>query len=218
MEFENFVNGNLNVFKDEDDEILLNPIHFIDQIENPNEYKNSNPNILTHQMPLDIQNNKNNISINSTLNTNAALDESSQNINFNLSFISFNNEEKNKEKMELTQQSIEVLTEIISKEKMIVENNNIIEEDKKIKLLKIKELKNNLEKIDETLFKYFKRPYMRKNIEKVKIIKKVENDDDSKEEEEKKIDFGDDIEEKDKNFENNKINENFDINNYINEL
>ena len=64
MEFENFVNGNLNVFKDEDDEILLNPIHFIDQIENPNEYKNSNPNILTHQMPLDIQNNKNNISIN----------------------------------------------------------------------------------------------------------------------------------------------------------
>ena len=148
MEFENFVNGNLNVFKDEDDEILLNPIHFIDQIENPNEYKNSNPNILTHQMPLDIQNNKNNISINSTLNTNAALDESSQNINFNLSFISFNNEEKNKEKMELTQQSIEVLTEIISKEKMIVENNNIIEEDKKIKLLKIKELKNNLKKIE----------------------------------------------------------------------
>ena len=218
MEFENFVNGNLNVFKDEDDEILLNPIHFIDQIENPNEYKNSNPNILTHQMPLDIQNNKNNISINSTLNTNAALDESSQNINFNLSFISFNNEEKNKEKMELTQQSIEVLTEIISKEKMIVENNNIIEEDKKIKLLKIKELKNNLEKIDETLFKYFKRPYMRKNIEKVKIIKKVENDDDSKEEEEKKIDFADEIEEKDKSFKLNKISEKFDINSYVNEI
>ena len=216
MEFENFVNGNLNVFKDEDDEILLNPIHFIDQIENPNEYKNSNPNILTHQMPLDIQNNKNNISINSTLNTNAALDESSQNINFNLSFISFNNEEKNKEKMELTQQSIEVLTEIISKEKMIVENNNIIEEDKK--LLKIKELKNNLEKIDEILYKYFKRPYMRKNIEKVKIIKKIENDDDSKEEEEKKIDFSDEIEEKDTNFKINKNNENFDINNYINEI
>ena len=67
------------------------------------------------------------------------------------------------------------------------------------------------------LFKFFKRPYMRKNIEKVKIIKKVENDDDSKDEEEKKIDFGDEIEEKDKNF---KMNENFDfdINNYINEI
>ena len=213
MEFENFVNGNLNLFKEEDEEILLNPIHFIDQFENPNENKNSNTNNLTQQIPLDFQINKNNTSINSTLNTNAALDESSQNINFNLSFISFNNEQKNQEKKELTQQSIEALTEIISKEKMLVENNNIIEEDKKIKLLKIIDLKNNLEKIDETLFKYFKRPYMRKNI---KIIKKVENDDDSKEEEEKKIDFDDEIEEKDKNFKINNITENFGINNYIN--
>ena len=212
MEFENFVNGNSNLFKDEDDEILLNPIHFINKFESQNDNKNSNINTLTQQMPLDIQNNKNNMSINSTLNTNAALDESSQNINFNLSFISFNND-KNQEKKELTQQSIEALTEIISKEKMLVENNNIIEEDKK--LLKIKELKNNLEKIDEILFKYFKRPYMRKNI---KIIKKVENDDDSKEEEEKKIDFDDEIEEKDKNFKINNITENFGINNYINEI
>ena len=216
MEFENFINGNSNLFKDEDDEILLNPIHFINKFESQNVNKNSDINTLTQQMPLDIENNKNNMSINSTLNTNAALDESSQNINFNLSFISFNNEEKNKEKKKLTQQSIEVLTEFISKEKMTVENNNIIEEDKKI--LKIKELKNNLEKIDEILFKYFKRPYMRKNVEKVKIIKKIENDDDSKEEEEKKIDFSDEIEEKDTNFKINKNNENFDINNYINEI
>ena len=165
-------------------------------------------------MPLDIQNNKNNMSINSTLNTNAALDESCQNINFNLSFTSFNNEQ-NQEKKELTQQSIEVLTEIILKEKMLVENNNIIEEDKKVKLIKIKDLKNNLEKIDKILFKYFKRPYMRKNI---KIIKKVENDDDSKDEEEKKIDFGDELEKKDKIFKINNIKENFDINNYINEI
>ena len=214
MEFENFVNGNLNLFKDEDDEILLNSIHFINKFERQNVNKNSNINTFTQQMPLDIQNNKNNMSINSTLNTNDALDESSQNINFNLSFISFNNEEKNKEKKKLTQQSIEVLTEFISKEKIAVENNNIIEEDQK--LLKIKELKNNLEKIDEILFKYFKRQYMRKNIEKVKIIKKIENDD--KEEEEKKIDFSDEIEEKDTNFKINKNNENFDINNYINEI
>ena len=212
MEFENFVNGNSNLFKDEDDEILLNPLHFIDQFESQNSNKNSTPNTITQAMPLDIEKNKNDMSINSTLNTNAALDESCQNINFNLSFISFNND-KNQEKKELTQQSIEVLTEIILKEKMLVENNNIIEEDKKIKLLKIIDLKNNLEKIDETLFKYFKRPYMRKNI---KIIKKVENDDDSKEEEEKKIDFDDEIEEKDKNFKINNITENFGINNYIN--
>ena len=168
MEFENFVNGNLNLFKEEDEEILLNPIHFIDQFENPNENKNSNTNNLTQQIPLDFQINKNNTSINSTLNTNAALDESSQNINFNLSFISFNNEQKNQEKKELTQQSIEALTELISKEKMVVQNNDIIEEDVKIKLPKIKELKNNLEKMDETLFLYFKRHFMRKNIEKVK--------------------------------------------------
>ena len=162
--------------------------------------------------------NKNNTSINSTLNTNAALDESSQNINFNLSFISFNNEQKNQEKKELTQQSIEALTELISKEKMVVQNNNVIEEDIKLKLPKIKELKNNLEKMDETLFLYFKRPFMRKNIEKVKISKKLENDDDSKEEEEKKIDFADEIEEKEKSFKKNKITEKFDINNYINEI
>ena len=218
MEFENFVNGNLNLFKEEDEEILLNPIHFIDQFENPNENKNSNTNNLTQQIPLDFQINKNNTSINSTLNTNAALDESSQNINFNLSFISFNNEQKNQEKKELTQQSIEALTELISKEKMVVQNNDIIEEDVKIKLPKIKELKNNLEKMDETLFLYFKRPFMRKNIEKVKISKKLENDDDSKEEEEKKIDFADEIEEKDKSFKLNKISEKFDINSYVNEI
>ena len=218
MEFENFVNGNLNLFKEEDEEILLNPIHFIDQFENPNENKNSNTNNLTQQIPLDFQINKNNTSINSTLNTNAALDESSQNINFNLSFISFNNEQKNQEKKELTQQSIEALTELISKEKMVVQNNDIIEEDVKIKLPKIKELKNNLEKMDETLFMYFKRPFMRKNIEKVKLSKKLEIDDDSKEEEEKKIDFADEIEEKEKSFKKNKITEKFDINNYINEI
>ena len=218
MEFENFVNGNLNLFKEEDEEILLNPIHFIDQFENPNENKISNTNNLTQQIPLDFQINKNNTSINSTLNTNAALDESSQNINFNLSFISFNNDQKNQEKKELTQQSIEALTELISKEKMVVQNNDIIEEDIKIKLPKIKELKNNLEKMDETLFMYFKRPFMRKNIEKVKLSKKLEIDDDSKEEEEKKIDFADEIEEKDKSFKLNKISEKFDINSYVNEI
>ena len=42
MEFENFVNGNLNLFKEDDDEILLNPIDFINQFENPNTNKNSN--------------------------------------------------------------------------------------------------------------------------------------------------------------------------------
>ena len=218
MEFENFVNGNLNLFKEEDDEILLNPLHFIDQFENTNENKNSNTNNLTQQIPLDFQINKNNTSINSTLNTNAALDESSQNINFNLSFISFNNEQKNQEKKELTQQSIEALTELISKEKMVVQNNNVIEEDIKLKLPKIKELKNNLEKMDETLFMYFKRQFMRKNIEKVKISKKLEKDDDSQEEEEKKIDFADEIEEKDKSFKLNKISEKFDINSYVNEI
>ena len=65
---------------------------------------------------------------------------------------------------------------------------------------------------------YFKRPFMRKNIEKVKISKKLENDVDIKDEEEKKFDFSDEIEEKEKSFKMNKITENFDINNYINEI
>ena len=62
MEFENFVNGNLNLFKEDDDEILLNPIDFINQFENPNTNKNSNTNNLPQQISLDIQNNKNNVS------------------------------------------------------------------------------------------------------------------------------------------------------------
>ena len=104
----------------------------------------------------------------------------------------------------MSQKSIDILSEFISKEKKIVENKNNfieIEEDKKMKLFKIKELKNNYEKLEKTLDIFFKKPFMRKNYEKKSFFEKFENKCD---EEEKKINISDeidiDIDEKKKKF------------------
>ena len=78
----------------------------------------------------------------------------------------------------MSQKSIDILSEFISKEKKIVENKNNfieIEEDKKMKLFKIKELKNNYEKLEKTLDIFFKKPFMRKNYEKKSFFEKFEN-------------------------------------------
>lgn len=211
MEFENFVKNNPQIFADEDDDILLNPIYYINQFENTNNNRNINTDVSPQQKSIEIPSNKNHISKNSTLNTNAALDESSQNINYNLSFFSFNNEQKKDEKKELTQKSIEILTEFINKEKKFIENktinNNIIEkEDKKIKILKLKELKNNFEKLDSSMCLYFKRPYMRKNYNKKIFEKPKSNDEQEDDEEEKKISISDEIYEEKKKCKGNFIN------------
>ena len=140
MEIKNYVKQKESIFGEDDDEILLNPICYINQFETININTNKITNNFTTQKSIEDQNNKNNISINSTLNTNAALDESSQNINNNCSFFSFSQNQHKEHKKELTQQSIEILTEFISKEKEIINTNNI---NNSLKVLKIKDLKNN---------------------------------------------------------------------------
>ena len=221
MEFENYVKENINLFGEDDDDILFNPIYYINKFENSNKNTNKNITIVPKSNQIDIPPKKNHISNNSTLNTNAALDESSQNINYNISFFSFNGNQQKEQKKEMTQKSIEILNECILKEKKMIENNsinnNIIEKDNKkiIKKIKIKDLKNNSEKLEQCLNIYFKNPFMRKNYEKAQIFKKIEIKDNN-EEEDQKIDFFDEINEKKKLYNKNKFNVN--NNNNINEI
>ena len=90
------------------------------------------------------------------------------------------------------------------KEHIINENK---EYEKNIKLGDIKtEIKINLNKIENNLNNYFKRPFMRKNCENEKILKKIivgENQED------KKININDEIQKKNvtKDFEVNNLKE-----------
>ena len=89
-----------NLFDEDDDDILLNPILYINQFET-NKNNNINTNIFQNENILESQNKNNHNSANSTLNTNAALDENSNEINYNISFFSFNRNQKNEEKNQL---------------------------------------------------------------------------------------------------------------------
>ena len=113
---------NKNIFDEDDDDILLNPILYINQFEtNNNKINNIKTNLFQKENEniYETQNRKNHNSPNSTFNTNAALDECSNDINYNLSFFSFNRNQGNEheQKKEMTQKSIEILSELIEKEK-----------------------------------------------------------------------------------------------------
>ena len=206
-----------NIFDEDDDDILLNPILYINQFEtNNNKINNIKTNLFQKENEniYETQNRKNHNSPNSTFNTNAALDECSNDINYNLSFFSFNRNQGNEheQKKEMTQKSIEILSELIEKEKKILDNANSFseEEDKKAKTLKLKEMKNNFVKLELSLKDYLKIPFMRKNY---LFMKKFENKFD---EDEKKINISDDI---DINFDDTKKNhkeKKMNINNIIN--
>ena len=206
-----------NIFDEEDDDILLNPILYINQFEtNNNKINNIKTNLFQKENEniYETQNRKNHNSPNSTFNTNAALDECSNDINYNLSFFSFNRNQRNEheQKKEMTQKSIDILSELIEKEKKILDNANSFseEEDKKAKTLKLKEMKNNFVKLELSLKDYLKIPFMRKNY---LFMKKFENKFD---EDEKKINISDDI---DINFDDTKKNhkeKKMNINNIIN--
>ena len=208
---------NKNIFDEDDDDILLNPILYINQFEtNNNKINNIKTNLFQKENEniYETQNRKNHNSPNSTFNTNAALDECSNDINYNLSFFSFNRNQRNEheQKKEMTQKSIEILSELIEKEKKILDNVNSFseEEDKKAKTLKLKEMKNNFVKLELSLKDYLKIPFMRKNY---LFMKKFENKFD---EDEKKINISDDI---DINFDDTKKNhkeKKMNINNIIN--
>ena len=102
-----------------------------------------------------------------SIKTNATYGELEQNENEVFSF-SFNKEAKIKK--ELTKESEEILNNFIQKE-----NNLIILNNKKINMNlnyenSIKDIKCNLVNINEKIYTYFKRPYMRKNYKKSKNI------------------------------------------------
>ncbi len=102
-----------------------------------------------------------------SIKTNATYGELEQNENEVFSF-SFNKEAKIKK--ELTKESEEILNNFIQKE-----NNLIMLNNKKINMNlnyenSIKDIKCNLVNINEKIYTYFKRPYMRKNYKKSKNI------------------------------------------------
>ena len=178
---------------EEDDKLLLNPILLINQFEllkNNNILKDDlNNNIYNEEKSADFQivdrenNNKRNVSMNSNENTNFACDYSfkDNNINYNISFFSFNGKQNKEENKELTNKSIEILTDFILIEEKINEICIINDNKKEIKNIKfgdkITEIKKNLDKIDNNLNNYFKRPFMRK-----KYLKNILIEDDKEDE------------------------------------
>ena len=153
------------MYDDEDDQLLLNPISLINQYElekeNNQENLKENLNVNTFEEHKSMEVNCDNMdtsfhkaraSLNSTVNTNYAVDNgfNQNDINFNISF-SFGQKQKNNRRNELTQESIEILHEFISYEEKIKEINRINDDVNKIERIKkgdMKiEIKMNLDKI-----------------------------------------------------------------------
>ncbi len=116
--------------------------------------------------------NTNKKSNSSSIKTNATYGEMDQNENEVFSF-SFKKEANIKK--ELTKESEEILSNFIQRENNLVALNN-----KKINMNlnyenSIKDIKYNMININEKLYTYFKRPYMRKNFKKSKNIFDIKN-------------------------------------------
>ena len=116
--------------------------------------------------------NTNKKSNSSSIKTNATYGEIDQNENEVFSF-SFKKEANIKK--ELTKESEEILSNFIQRENNLVTLNN-----KKINMNlnyenSIKDIKYNMININEKLYTYFKRPYMRKNFKKSKNIFDIKN-------------------------------------------
>ena len=112
----------------------------------------------------------NNKNVFNSLNTGATVDVNSQDVNFDFSFLSSEkNEQKNKNKIknkELTKESIEILKTFINSENVIISNNSEVSIVKYIN--SIKDLKISIFELENKVNLYFKKPYMRKNIKKIK--------------------------------------------------
>ena len=116
--------------------------------------------------------NTNKKSNSSSIKTNATYGEMDHNENEVFSF-SFKKEANIKK--ELTKESEEILSNFIQRENNLVSLNN-----KKINMNlnyenSIKDIKYNMININEKLYTYFKRPYMRKNFKKSKNIFDIKN-------------------------------------------
>lgn len=132
-------------------------------------------------------------SLNTSLGTNATLNEDVQCLGGDLSFCTFdNNGNKKQKKKNLTPESIGVLEKFLKEEKEILiekYNNsfpllNKINANKNIgngSYKEVKEIKNNLNQIEGLIELFFKRPFMKKKInEKNKQKEKIFFKDDEK--------------------------------------
>ena len=116
--------------------------------------------------------NENKKSHSSSIKTNATYGELDQNEN---EVFSFSCNKQQNIKKELTKESVEILNNFIQKENNLTSMNikninmNVNYE------INIKDIKYNLANINEKIYTYFKRPYMRKNIKKSKNIFDIKN-------------------------------------------
>ena len=168
----------------EDEELIFN-------IQNQNKNNEINTS-------LNFPNPNNNKSHGSSIKTNATFGENSKKSNEDFSFFSLNNYQNQdvnipEKKKELTKESIEILNNFISKEKLVISNGindgqNIFKNNN----ISVKDIKNNLFNIENKLYVYFKKPYMRKNVKIKKniVIKKNFDEEEQVEDEDKKIKFG----------------------------
>ena len=104
----------------------------------------------------------------SSLKTNATYDgDLVQNENEFFSFNGNNNYNQIKQDKEMSKESMDILSNFIQKEKNILSiKNNNININLNYENNNIKDIKYNLTNINEKIYTYFKKPYMRKNLKK----------------------------------------------------
>ena len=140
------------------------------------------------------------------------------------SFFSLNNDQnnksnKNEKKKELTKDSIDILNNFISLEKLVISNVNNVNEERVVEIqnnfvnnIGIKDIKYNLFGLDNKISVYFKKPYMRKNVKRNKsIIKNIFDEEQQDEDEKIKFDEKDlkmeDIKDDDSKTNNDSVEE-----------
>ncbi len=169
-------------------------------------------------------NNPNNKKSEGSIKTNVTFGEINLKEDQEFSFFSLNNDQnnnfnKNEKKKELTKDSIDILKNFISLEKLMISNVNNVNEDKVVGIqnnfannISIKDIKYNLFGVDNKVSAYFKKPYMRKNVKRNKsVIKNIFDEEQQDEDEKIKFDEKDlkmeDIEDDDSKTNNDSIEE-----------
>ena len=169
-------------------------------------------------------NNPNNKKSEGSIKTNVTFGEINLKEDQEFSFFSLNNDQNNKsnrneKKKELTKDSIDILNNFISLEKLVISNVNNVNEERVVEIqnnfvnnIGIKDIKYNLFGLDNKISVYFKKPYMRKNVKRNKsVIKNIFDEEQQDEDEKIKFDEKDlkmeDIKDDDSKTNNDSIEE-----------
>lgn len=173
-------------------------------------------------------NNPNNKKSEGSIKTNVTFGEINLKEDQEFSFFSLNNDQnnnfnKNEKQKELTKDSIDILSNFISLEKLVISNVNNVSEDRVVGIqnnfvnnISIKDIKYNLFGLDNKISAYFKKPFMRKNVKRNKsVIKNIFDEEQQDEDEKIKFDEKDlkmeDIKDDDSKTNNDSIEEGFNI-------